>query len=104
MTGGAVALSEAPSPRREHAWSRAVELLLVGGGTLVLFPVLFVLRKGLGLDDAELTVGFLTFYGAYVINDPHFAVTYLLFYKDVRRRAFSADVGRAQRARYLVAG
>ena len=104
MTGGAVALSEAPSPRREHAWSRAVELLLVGGGTLVLFPVLFVLRKGLGLDDAELTVGFLTFYGAYVINDPHFAVTYLLFYKDVRRRAFSADVGRAPRARYLVAG
>ena len=82
----------------------ALEFLLIGGGTIVLFPLAIVLRKVLGLDDAELTVGFLTFYGAYVINDPHFAVTYLLFYKDVRRRAFGHDVGWAQRARYLVAG
>ena len=83
---------------------RVVEFLLVGGGTIVLFPLAFLLRKVVGLDDAELTVGFLTFYGAYVINDPHFAVTYLLFYKDVRRRAIGEDRGWAQRARYVMAG
>ena len=83
---------------------RMLEFLLVGGGTIVLFPFAIVLRKVLGLDDAEFTVGFLTFYGAYVINDPHFAVTYFLFYKDVRRRAFGIDRDWAQRARYLVAG
>lgn len=83
---------------------RVVEFLLVGGGTIVLFPLAFLLRKVVGLDDAELTVGFLTFYGAYVINDPHFAVTYLLFYKDVRRRARGEGRGWAQRARYVMAG
>jgi len=83
---------------------RMLEFLLVGGGTIILFPFAIVLRKALGIDDAELTVGFLTFYGAYVINDPHFAVTYFLFYKDVRRRAFGIDRDWAQRARYLLAG
>jgi hypothetical protein len=80
------------------------EFLAVGGGTLVLLPLLWLLRRAIGLDSAEFAVGFLTFYGAYVINDPHFSVTYLLFYKDVRKRAFSAEVSRAQRLRYVVAG
>ena len=78
--------------------------MLVGGATLVLFPLAWLLRKGVGLDASELAIGFLTFYGAYVINDPHFAVTYLLFYKDVRKRAFSAEFTLPRRIRYVVAG
>ncbi|HVH41237.1 MAG TPA: hypothetical protein VM925_02805 [Labilithrix sp.] len=81
-----------------------VEFMLVGGATLVLFPLAWFVRSLVGLDDSELAIGFLTFYGAYVINDPHFSVTYLLFYEDVRRRAFSAEVSRAQRVRYVIAG
>ena len=69
---------------------RLVEFLLVGGATLVLFPLAWLFRKSVGLDSAELTVGFLTFHAASVINDPHFAVTYLLFYKDARNRAFGS--------------
>src|SRR6187549_3252550 len=67
---------------------RTVEFLVVGGGTLLLYPVLWLLRFAVGLDAAELALGFLMFHGAHLINDPHFAVTYLLFYKDVRQRAF----------------
>ena len=78
--------------------------MLVGGATLVIFPLAWLLRAAVGLDDAEFAVGFLTFHAAYVVNDPHFSVTYLLFYKDVRKRAFSTDFTRAQRIRYLVAG
>src|SRR4051812_37982240 len=78
--------------------------MLVGGVTLVLFPAAWILRRGLGLDASELTVGFLTFYGAYVINDPHFSVTYLLFYRDVRKRALSTEVPLAQRIRYWLSG
>jgi hypothetical protein len=78
--------------------------MLVGGATLVLFPLAWLLRKSVGLDASELTVGFLTFYGAYVINDPHFSVTYLLFYKNVRKRAFGTEFSVPQRIRYLVAG
>ena len=78
--------------------------MLVGGFTLVLFPIAWLLRRGIGLDDSELTVGFLTFYAAYVVNDPHFSVTYLLFYKDVRKRALSSEVPLAQRIRYWLSG
>jgi len=90
---------------RGRAWlAPAVEFLLVGGGTLFLFPLSWWLRQRWGTDAAVLAAGFLTFHAAYVINDPHFSVTYLLFYKDVRRRAFGADVSRAQRLRYLISG
>jgi hypothetical protein len=81
-----------------------VEFLLVGGITPLLFPISWLLRKKLGLDAPEYAVGFLTFYGAYVINDPHFAVTYFLFYKDVSHRALGRDFSVAQRARYWLAG
>lgn len=93
----------APSPRDAFR-SRTVEFMLVGGATLILFPLAWLLRRAVGLDSSELAVGFLTFYGAYVVNDPHFAVTYLLFYKDIRNRALSTTFTRAQRARYVVAG
>jgi hypothetical protein len=82
--------------------SRFAEFMLAGGGTLVLFPIVWFLRALVGLNDAELTAGFLGFYGAYIINDPHFAVTYLLFYKGVGERAFGSSRTLAQRVRYGV--
>jgi len=84
--------------------SRLSEFLLVGGLTPFLFPLSWLLRKKLGLDAAEYAVGFTMFHAAFLINDPHFAVTYFLFYKDGRARAFGSVFDRAQRVRYLVAG
>lgn len=94
----------AAAARPDSRGSRFVEFMLVGGATLVLFPLAWLVRKSVGLDEAELAVGFLTFYGAYIINDPHFAVTYLLFYKDIRKRASSSEFPLSQRIRYLLAG
>jgi hypothetical protein len=93
----------APSPRDAFR-SRTVEFMLVGGATLVLLPLAWLLRRAVGLGSAELPVAVLTFYAAYVINDPHFAVTYLLFYKDIHNRTLSPSFSLAQRARYVVAG
>ena len=84
--------------------SRAAELLLTGGATLLLLPLCLLLERLLGLDSADLVVGFLTFHAAHVLNDPHFSVTYLLFYRDVKARLAGADVPRAQRLRYFFAG
>jgi hypothetical protein len=80
------------------------EFLLTGGGTLVLLPLLIGLERALGLDAAELAVGFVAFHAASVVNDPHFTATYLLFYRDARRRALGDAFAPAQRLRYLVAG
>ncbi len=104
MTQGILELEpSAEVPARLQA-SRVGEFLLVGGATLFMFPLSWILRSWLGLDDAEYAAGFLTFYAAYVINDPHFTVTYFLFYKDVKNRALSTDVPLAQRVRFVVAG
>lgn len=104
VVGSAVALHASSTPRAKNLRTALVEFMLVGGATLVLFPLSWIARAAFGLDDAELAIGFLTFYGAYLINDPHFTVTYVLFYEDARRRAFSPDVPVAQRIRYLTAG
>jgi hypothetical protein len=84
---------------------RAVaELLLVGGGTLLLLPLCWWYRTAFGLDEGELLMGALAFHAASLINDPHFSVTYLLFYRDARARAFGEAYAPRQRLRYWFAG
>ncbi len=85
-----------PNPSAEFLWT--------GGATLLLFPVFWLMQSTFGLSRAELVVGFLTFHGAHLINDPHFSVTYLLFYKDFHQRAFGAAFTPAQRIRYWISG
>ncbi len=103
----AVTQVDAAAAREPHplsAPSRSTEFLLTGGATLLLLPLCWLLERRLGLDSADLVVGFLTFHAAHVINDPHFAVTYLLFYRDVKARLFGPQLPRLQRLRYFVAG
>jgi hypothetical protein len=80
------------------------EFFLVGGVTPFLFPLSWWLRKAFGLDGPELAFGFLTFHAAFVVNDPHFAVTYCLFYRNFASRLRDASIDPWQRARYFAAG
>jgi hypothetical protein len=107
MTTTLSALTEpvgSPQTRASFAPGRLGEFLAVGGLTPVFFFVSWLLRSVLGLDAADYAVGFTFFYGAYLINDPHFTVTYLLFYRDFRSRAFGRTFASGQRARYRIAG
>lgn len=98
----ATPLGDASAPRsRVGPW---VEFLVVGGATPLLFALSALLRRFVDLDTAELAVGFTFFHLAYVVNDPHFAVTYLLFYEDFRERAFGRAFARGTRTRYWLAG
>ena len=83
---------------------RAVEFLAVGGVSFLLLPAALWLRTLFGLGASEVAVGATMFYAAHVINDPHFSVTYLLFYEDFRERAFGSSRSPSVRARYLWAG
>jgi hypothetical protein len=105
MTSATAPLLAAAAPARVQArWPRVVEFLVVGGATLALYPLAWLLRTLFGLDESEYFVSFFAFYAAWLINDPHFSVTYLLFYKDAKNRAFGSVFSPAQRARYLLAG
>lgn len=107
QTGDATALLDAPvvrsKPTRRRR-GRVAEFLLVGGATPLLFALSWLLRETLGLDTAELAVGFTFFHAAHVLNDPHFSVTYLLFYEDVKARAFGDALSPVNRVRYWLAG
>jgi hypothetical protein len=83
---------------------RFTEFFLVGGLTPVLFAVAWILRRTLGVDSSEFAVGFTMFYAAHAINDPHFAVTYVLFYRDIGRKLFGEGQAPRRRARYIAAG
>ncbi len=84
--------------------AQAVEFLLVGGVTPLLFAASWLLRERVGLDAAHLAVGFTFFHLAHIVNDPHFSASYLLFYEDFRVRAFGTAFPPALRMRYLLAG
>lgn len=92
--------AQSDSPKR----ARLAEFLLVGGATLVLLPLSWGARMAFGSDSPELVVGFTAFYGAHVVNDPHFSATYLLYYERFKQRAFGQEFARAQRLRYWLSG
>ena len=97
-------LVEARHARPGKLRAQIVELLLVGGVTPLCFLVSWLLRQSIGLDAADLAVGFTMFHAAFILNDPHFSVTYLIFYEDFRERAFGSAFPTSLRIRYLLAG
>jgi hypothetical protein len=100
-----VAPAVGPRAPAEPGWAgRVVEFLVVGGVTPLCFVASWLLQRSLGLDLADLVVGFTFFHLAFIVNDPHFSVTYLLFYEDFKERAFGSAFPTALRVRYLIAG
>lgn len=93
--------SAAPNPVRPRS---VAEFLVTGGATLLFIPLAYWYRNAVGLDHSQYIVSFAAFYAAYVINDPHFAVSYLLFYKNAKARLRGEEFQGAQRIRYLVSG
>ena len=98
---GATSTRTLPTGLRVAPW---LEFLVAGGATCLLFPLSWGLQRTFGADPVLLGAGMLTFHAAYVLNDPHFAVTYLLFYRDVRTRALNRELPLAQRIRYWLSG
>ena len=100
MTSAAVTIHASEAKPQAESWrGNAIEFLLVGGATPILLALAWWARAIAGADASELAVGFLAFHAAYLINDPHFAVTYLLFYEDAQEaRARQGASQPAQRA------
>lgn len=97
-------VAQVDPPRSQSRVQSLVELAMVGGLTLLLYPLSWLVRQVVPLDDAELAVGFTAFWGAHVINDPHFAVTYLLFYENGKARALGDALPPALRWRWWLSG
>src|SRR5690606_23183190 len=97
MVSASSAVLELEHPKRRRFARGIIEFLVVGGATLVLIPFAWWFREATGFDESEYLVSMAAFYAAHVINDPHFGVTYLLFYKNARERALGSVFPIAQR-------
>lgn len=82
----------------------AFEFLIVGGATLLLVPLSLLYQSKAGVDRSVYNISWVAFYLAYVINDPHFSVSYFLFYKNAKSRALGDEFPPMQRFRYIIAG
>jgi hypothetical protein len=82
----------------------ATEFLAVGGATLILYPLAVWFQRLSGLDQATYLTSMVAFYAAHVINDPHFGVTYVLFYRRIKQRLWGGEFTGVQRVRYVTAG
>lgn len=77
----------------------AIDFLCLGGLSLFILPVCLLLP-----DSAQPDVLYATWIVAHVINHPHFAHSYQIFYRDFHTKAFSTSYVPRLRARYIFAG
>lgn len=94
----AAAPADAPQPR--HLFGPVIDFLCLGGSSLLLLPFIFM------LPEAELKASVATamMLVANLLNHPHFAHSYQIFYRGYGRKAFGGALGREMQVRYLVAG
>ncbi len=76
------------------------DFLCLGGLTFLLLPPLLLLPAA----DYQPPLAALMMLVAHVINHPHFAHSYQIFYGNFRMKAFSREYDRVLRARYNFAG
>src|SRR6185295_13907639 len=98
--------SFAPAPDRTlgpQSWlfGPAVDFLILGGGSaIVLVLAALLLPSGISAPQQAVLVAVLMT----LINQPHFAHSYQIFYRNFRAKAFGSEYPRALRLRYLNAG
>lgn len=103
--------SMATAPASARAGNRAVrtdvlfhpviDFLCLGGISLLFLPVLALLAPA-ELWQPRIALGALL--ATNIINHPHFANSYQIFYRNFRNKAFGQDYGPVLRARYVIAG
>jgi hypothetical protein len=89
------------SPRdKRFLFNPVVDFLCLGGSSLFLLPLLWVLPAA----DYRAPVATTMLLIAHLINHPHFAHSYQIFYRGFSAKAFRPDLGREMQARYIFAG
>ena len=89
----------------QSSWRRELsEFFATGGLHLVLWPLALAYQHWAGVDRAVYITSYAAAYLAFVINDPHFAVSYMLFYRRFPARLWGGEFQGLQRLRYAISG
>ena len=88
-------------PRQGYLFSPWFDFLTLGGGSIIVCGLIAaLLPNGIPTLQQALLVTILLA----TINQPHFAHSYQMFYRNFREKAFGASYARALRLRYVIAG
>ena len=101
--GGVIAAPPVAEKGRREGWlfSPLVDFLCLGGGSMLALPLLLLVPA----DGATRnTFAWWALYLAYVVNHPHFAHSYQIFYSGFRGKAFGNTFEPNLRLRYVIAG
>ena len=98
-TSASIAVTS-PVRDKRFLFGPVIDFLCLGGSSLFLLPFLFVLPEA----DYRAPVATTMLIIAHLVNHPHFAASYQIFYRGFAGKAFTADLGRAMQARYIFAG
>ena len=97
-------LGAEPAPaavRRHYLFGPVVDFMTFGGLSLVLLPLMLLLPASDGVTRSAMLTTLLL---SHVLNHPHFAHSYQIFYRGFGAKAFGPALGPVMRARYLFAG
>ena len=95
------AAKPARKPGQNYLFGPVFDFLTLGGGSLIVCGLIALfLPTGIPtLQQAVLVTVLMT-----AINQPHFAHSYQMFYRNFRTKAFGAPYARGLRLRYIIAG
>jgi len=93
-------ISNSTSDPKRFLFGPIIDFFCLGGSSLIILPLLLVTPAE--PFRAPLALGMLLLTN--VINHPHFAHSYQLFYRNFRNKAFSQGYNPILRARYIFAG
>lgn len=91
---------EGADRENRYLFGPIADFICLGGGSLILLPIILVLP--LGQYEASISQGVALL--AFFINYPHFANSYQIFYRNFIGKAFGRDYDALLRARYINAG
>ncbi len=99
ISSAAVAAEARPRDKR-YLFNPVVDFLCLGGSSLFLLPLLLVLPSA----RFNAPIATLMLLIANLVNNPHFAHSYQIFYRGFAGKAFRPTLGRVMQARYVFAG
>lgn len=85
---------------QRYLFGPVIDFLCLGGSSLLVLPFLFLLPA----EELKLQTATLMMVVANLLNHPHFAHSYQIFYRGYAKKAFGNSLGRKMQARYVFAG
>ena len=100
QSGIAPPAAAAQAPTKRYLIGPIADFWCFGGSALVILPLLLLVQSA----QYKAIIGAATLLAAHVINNPHFAHSYQIFYRGFVDKAFRGTLGPVMQARYLFAG